>query len=316
MSLAGTSEKPISTARSPGAEKRARGFRSLRWTRQSGTPAPSERTASGCWRPWSVSRGSGRRCRASTRRGRRGWHKAPQTNSSSKQYQIRLTHLLRHALRRASAACRRGGWPRRPSPPSAGSPWHGRSGCRRDRRRRPACPSAVPSRAPPARPEEPAWHPGILAERAGELGRFAHVDDLHLREVLFEPVRLDFPDAAEGEAQRCPAGLDRWRGLVAGLAATQVGRHRLVDLLRMRQVEVLHVADIVAFADLAAQPGIEPLLLGDAADRETAIVVRGIEQAALGQRKDARTDRAIERPRIALLEVGAAGAADQQAVGR
>jgi hypothetical protein len=56
-------------------------------------------------------------------------------------------------------------------------------------------------------------------------------------------------------------------GFVAGLAAAQVGRQRLVDLLRMRQVEVLHVADVVALADLAdlaTEPWVELLLLGDA----------------------------------------------------
>ena len=82
----------------------------------------------------------------------------------------------------------------------------------------------------------------------------------------------------------------------------------------MRQVEVLHVADIVALADLAAKPRIELLLLGDAGRGEAAIVVRRIEQAGLGQREDARAHRAVERARVALLEVGAARAADQHAV--
>ena len=153
-----------------------------------------------------------------------------------------------------------------------------------------------------------------MTQGTRELGRLAHVDDLHLGEVLLQPVRLDLPDAAEGEAQRGPARLSGRRCFVPGLAAAQIGGHRLVDLLRVRQVEVLHVSDIVAFADLAAQPGIEPLLLGDAADREATIIVCRIEQAVLGQREDARADRAIEGARIALLEVGAAGAADQQAI--
>ena len=82
----------------------------------------------------------------------------------------------------------------------------------------------------------------------------------------------------------------------------------------MRQVEVLHVADEVALADLAAQPRIELLLLGDAGGGEPAIVVRRIEQAGLGQREDARPHRAVERARVALLEVGAARAADHDAV--
>ena len=119
------------------------------------------------------------------------------------------------------------------------------------------------------------------------------------------------PKVKRSGAQRGSGGA---AGLVAGLAAAQVGRHRLVDLLGMRQVEVLHVADIVALADLAAQARIELLLLGDAGRGEPAIVVRRIEQAGLGQREDARAHRAIERARVALLEVGAARAADQDAV--
>ena len=82
----------------------------------------------------------------------------------------------------------------------------------------------------------------------------------------------------------------------------------------MRQVEVLHVADEVALADLAAEARVEALLLGHAGHGEAAIVVRRIEQAGLGQREDARAHRAVERARVALLEVGAARAADHQAV--
>ena len=37
-----------------------------------------------------------------------------------------------------------------------------------------------------------------------------------------------------------------------GPTAAQIGGHRDVDELRMRQAEVVHVADEVGFADLAA----------------------------------------------------------------
>ena len=80
----------------------------------------------------------------------------------------------------------------------------------------------------------------------------------------------------------------------------------------MRQVEVVHVADEVVLADLAAQARIELPLLGDAGDGEAAVVVRRIEQAGLRQREDLAVHRAVQRVRVALLEVGAAAAADQQ----
>ena len=99
-----------------------------------------------------------------------------------------------------------------------------------------------------------------------------------------------------------------------GLAALQVRRHRDVHELGMRQPEVLHVADEVALADVAAEARIEAALLGDARHREAAVVVRGIEQARRRQRQDLALHRAVHRARVALLEVGAAAAADQQAV--
>src|SRR3569623_1786841 len=77
------------------------------------------------------------------------------------------------------------------------------------------------------------------------------------------------------------------------------------ERLPARQIEVLHVADIVALADLAAEPGIELLLLGDAGRGQAAIVVRRIEQAGLGQAEVAAARRAVEGARVTLLEDGA-----------
>ncbi len=153
-----------------------------------------------------------------------------------------------------------------------------------------------------------------MAQGSGELVGLAHVQHLHPGQILLQPVRLDLPDTAEREAQGRPARIGRCAGFVARLATTQVGRHRFVDLLGMRQIEVLHVADIVALADLAAEPRIELLLLGDAGGGEAAIVVRRVEQAALGQGEDARPHGAIQSARVALLEIGAARAADHDAV--
>src|SRR5882672_9894675 len=82
----------------------------------------------------------------------------------------------------------------------------------------------------------------------------------------------------------------------------------------MRQVQVVHVAGKVGLADLASEARIETPLLRHARHRETAIVVRGVEQASLWQREYLGVHRAIERMRIALLEVRAPAAAYQQAV--
>ena len=51
--------------------------------------------------------------------------------------------------------------------------------------------------------------------------------------------------------------LGRQRRVGLGPAAAQVRRHRDVDQLRMRQPEVVHVADEVRLADLAAEARIE-----------------------------------------------------------
>ena len=44
--------------------------------------------------------------------------------------------------------------------------------------------------------------------------------------------------------------------------------------------------------------------------------MRGIQEAIVGKGKDLRAHRAEDRPRIAFLEIGAAAAADEQAIAR
>ena len=82
----------------------------------------------------------------------------------------------------------------------------------------------------------------------------------------------------------------------------------------MRQAEIVHVADEIGLADLAAQPRIEAPLFGDAGHREAAVIVRRIEQAGRRQRQDLAAHRAVHCARVALLEIGAAAAPDQQAI--
>ena len=96
-------------------------------------------------------------------------------------------------------------------------------------------------------------------------------------------------------------------------AAFQIGGHGDIDLLGMRQPQIVHVADEIAFRKRAAEPRIEALLLGDAGHRQAAIIMGGIQQTGVGQREELQMHRAIQRTRIALLEIRAPAAADQQA---
>ena len=151
-----------------------------------------------------------------------------------------------------------------------------------------------------------------MAERAVEFIGLAHVDHLDVAQVFLEPVRLDFPDAAEGVRKRSPVGIER--GGLLRLAALEIRRHGDVHLLRMRQAEVGHVADEVVLADRLGKPRVVELLLADAGDGEAAVVVAGIDQAAIGQREDLAAHRAVQRARVALLEIGAPAAADEERI--
>ena len=83
--------------------------------------------------------------------------------------------------------------------------------------------------------------------------------------------------------------------------------------LRIGQLQIAHQLDI--FVDRAhLQPRIEALLLADGGDG-VALVVMGRENHGLvGQLQQPVEDRIILRPRAAVLEIGAAGAADQERI--
>jgi hypothetical protein len=82
----------------------------------------------------------------------------------------------------------------------------------------------------------------------------------------------------------------------------------------MRQAQVVHVADEVGLVGVAAEARVVAPLLGHAGDRDAAVVVRRVEQAVGGQRQELLVHRAEQALGAALLEVGAAAAADQQRV--
>ena len=65
---------------------------------------------------------------------------------------------------------------------------------------------------------------------------------------------------------------------------------------------------------LDLQARVERLLLADGGDRLALIVVRRKDERLVGQLQQPVEDRIVLRARIAVLEIGAAGAADQQRV--
>ena len=151
-----------------------------------------------------------------------------------------------------------------------------------------------------------------MAERTVELFGLAHIHDLHVAQVLLQPVGLNLPDAGERVGERRPVGIQGRRLL--RLSAVHVGRDGDVHLLRMGQAEVLHVADEVLLADRLPEARVVQLLLADAGDGQAAVVMPGIDQAALRQREDLLAHRAEQRARVAILEVGAAAAADEERI--
>ena len=92
-----------------------------------------------------------------------------------------------------------------------------------------------------------------------------------------------------------------------------VGRHRHVHHLRIGQFQIVHQLDI--FVDrFHLEPRIEPLLLADGRDRVAFVVVGRIDHGLVGQLEQLVEQRFVLRARVAVLEIGAAGAADQERI--
>jgi len=73
-------------------------------------------------------------------------------------------------------------------------------------------------------------------------------------------------------------------------------------------------AAIFLLAHALGKARVVELLLADAGRREAAVVVCRVDQAIVRKREDLLAHRAIERTSAALLEIGAAAAADQHRV--
>ncbi len=101
-----------------------------------------------------------------------------------------------------------------------------------------------------------------MAERPGEFLRLAHIEDLHRRARALRARAGGFPRSRQSCSAAAPSsGAAGHVDLAVGLAALQIGRHRDIDLLRMRQPQVLHVAGEIGLADLAAEARVEVPLL-------------------------------------------------------
>ena len=103
------------------------------------------------------------------------------------------------------------------------------------------------------------------------------------------------------------------RDLLLRQADLHVGRHGDVHHLRVRQFQVGHQRDVVVDR-LDLQARIVALLLANGGDGVAFVVVRGEHQRLVGQPQQLAEQRFILRAGVAVLEIGAAGAADQQRV--
>jgi len=137
------------------------------------------------------------------------------------------------------------------------------------------------------RPERDQPGPADPPEQSTELLRLADIDDLYRRRVLFQPLRVDLPHAREGVGHGRPGRIGPFSALVGRAAASQVGRHRDVDLLRVRQADVVHVAHEVTLVDVAAQARVEAALLADAGHRQAPVVVGRVDEAGFRQGEEA-----------------------------
>src|SRR5260370_9234764 len=82
----------------------------------------------------------------------------------------------------------------------------------------------------------------------------------------------------------------------------------------MGQGQVRHVDGEIVLAEPTTEARIETPLLAYTRDAQTAIIVRRVKQASVGQRENLVVDRPEHRARVTLLEIRPAGAPDQQAI--
>ena len=92
-----------------------------------------------------------------------------------------------------------------------------------------------------------------------------------------------------------------------------IGRNRDVHHLGIRQLQIVHQLGIFIHR-LHLEARIEQFLLADGGNGVTLIIVGRIDERGLGQLQELVENRIELRARIAVLKIGATGAADQQSI--
>mmetsp|Transcript_44478 Transcript_44478/g.141709 ORF Transcript_44478/g.141709 Transcript_44478/m.141709 type:complete len:410 (+) Transcript_44478:209-1438(+) len=174
--------------------------------------------------------------------------------------------------------------------------------------------------------------PGVRAEGVNkntkswlEQDRPAAISHLAYTYPYFSYVTIHESGRALNEDGRClfrgtgcwPASPAGHPELTPGLvlhSADHVGRHRHVNPLGVGKAEVRHQLDEV-LARLR-EPGVELLLLGHGRHAAALVVVPRVDERLRREREDLRVDGVVEPASVALLEVAASAAPDQQGVAR
>src|SRR5215813_7485576 len=152
-----------------------------------------------------------------------------------------------------------------------------------------------------------------VPELAIEFRARANVHHLDLAQVVREPRRIDLRDTGVGLDDRAPSCWRR-RAPRSPPAGSHVRRNGHREQLRVRQAEVLHVADEVLQLRSTTQAGVVPTLLGDRARETSLVVVAWMDHALLGEGEELGVDRLEQLRGIPLLKVGATHGADQERV--
>ena len=132
--------------------------------------------------------------------------------------------------------------------------------------------------------------------------------------MILQPLGLDLPDPGERVGERSPRGFVGGRRVVTRSATVQIRRHRDVELLRMCEPEVVHVARKIVLVEITPETRVVSPFLGNAGHGQPAVVVCGIQKTVVRQGENLLVNRTVHYPRISLLEIRAAATTDEQTV--
>ena len=103
-------------------------------------------------------------------------------------------------------------------------------------------------------------------------------------------MRTQVGDAARSVMKAVPLGAAIFAGMPMAYAqesepeapADEVGWHCDIDCFRMRQSQILHVADEIAFTEIASEARVEGSLLRHRRDGVPAVIMARIQKAMVG----------------------------------